>query len=291
MELAYYPGCSLQQSAAIYDQQTRIVCQEMDIQLREIEDWNCCGATSVSKADDLLTIAMAARNIGIAESAGFQEMVIPCSACYLRTLVSQTCLKQDPELKKKINSQLSKKVKDNIKISSILEPLLAKVQSEEFQTKIQTKLKGLNPVCYYGCMLTRFPQDVPTFDNVENPQAMEHILQTIGVLPLDWNFKTACCGASAAVTDPHTAFHLMAKIFQEALEREAECIVSTCPMCQMNLDAYQEKISTMYDIPKQFPVFFLTELLGLALGLDFELLHINKHFTDCKGFLKDKGVL
>lgn len=291
MELAYYPGCSLQQSAAIYDQQTRIVCQEMDIQLREIVDWSCCGATSVSKADELLTIAMAARNIGIAESSGFQEMVIPCSACYLRTLVSQTCLKQDPKLKKKINSQLSKKIKDNIKISSILEPLLTKVRSEEFNAKIHIKLKGLNPVCYYGCMLTRFPQDVPTFDNIENPQSMEKILEALGVLPLDWNYKTACCGASAAVTEPNVAFHLMAKIFQEALARGAECIVTTCPMCQMNLDAYQEKISTMYNIPKQFPVFFLTELLGLALGLDFELLHINKHFIDCKGFLKEKGIL
>jgi heterodisulfide reductase subunit B len=277
MEIAYYPGCSLKQSSNLYDIQTRDVFNRLGIIIKEIDDWSCCGATSAGKIDDFLAIAMPARNIGIAERQGFTEMVIPCSACYSRTLVAQTKLAGDPDLKKRINDGLFRKVKGDLKVSSILE-VLARIPKQTFKQKMTKKFKQMNAVCYYGCMLTRFPVDVDIPDDVENPQTMEQILKLIGVHALDWNYKTACCGASAAMNDPDTALMLMHKIIDDALERGAECFVVTCPMCQMNLDVHQDKVCEKYGIKKRLPVYFLTELIGLALGMDIQDLQIDRHF-------------
>jgi heterodisulfide reductase subunit B len=277
MEIAYYPGCSLKQSSNLYDSQTHDVFSRLGITIREIDDWNCCGATSAGKVDDFLAVAMPARNIGIAEQQGFTEMVIPCSACYSRTLVAQKKLEDHPDLKNRINEGLFRKVKGNLKVSSILE-VLSSIPKKTFKEKLKKKFKQLNAVCYYGCMLTRFPEDVPVPDDVENPQAMEQILKIIGVHALDWNYKTACCGASAAMNDPDTAIMLMHKIIADALDRGAECFVVTCPMCQMNLDVHQDKVCEKYGINQRLPVYFLTELIGLALGMSSQRLQIDRHF-------------
>ena len=277
MEIAYYPGCSLKQSSHLYDIQTGEIFSRLGISIQEIDDWNCCGATSAGKIDDFLAVAMPARNIGIAEQKGFTEMVIPCSACYSRTLVAQQKLVDDPALKKRINKGLFRKIKGDLKISSILE-VLARIPKKTFKEKMTKKFKQLNAVCYYGCMLTRFPEDVPVPDDVENPQSMEKILKIIGVHALDWNYKTACCGASAAMNDPDTADMLMYKIIADALERGAECFVVTCPMCQMNLDVHQDKVCEKHGITQRLPVYFLTELIGLTLGLDIDQLQIDRHF-------------
>ncbi len=287
MEIAYYPGCSLQASSALYDSQSRRIFTELGIALREIEDWNCCGATSAGKTDDFLAVAMPARNLGIAEASGFSEMVIPCSACYSRTLVAQKCLNDDPALKEEINTELSKKVQGKIKISSILEVLLTKVESGELAEKVSQKLKGLKPVCYYGCMLTKFPYEVPVPDDVENPQGMETVLKSLGVNALDWSYKTDCCGASAAINDDETAFNLMAKIMKDAVARDANCFVTTCPMCQLNLDAYQNKFCEKHGIQERLPVYFITELVGLAMGISPEELQVDRHFIDGCGLLKE----
>jgi heterodisulfide reductase subunit B len=291
MEIAYYPGCSLKASAGLYDMQSCRIFNEIGIQLIEIEDWNCCGATSAGKVDDFLAIAMPARNIGIAEKAGFTEMVIPCAACHSRTLVAQHQLKDNPELMAEINTELSSPVAGNIKVSTILEVLLTTVQSGELKRRATKKLKGIKPVCYYGCLQTRFPTHVPVPDDVENPQGMETVLKTIGIKALDWNYKTDCCGASASVNDDETALNLMAKIMSDAVSRGANCFVVTCPMCQMNMDAYQNKFCDKHHIDQRLPVFFITELLGLAMGIDLEELQINRHFIDCTKLLKELDLV
>ncbi len=287
MEIAYYPGCSLQSSSAFYDVQSRRIFKELEINLREIEDWNCCGATSAGKIDDFLAVAMPARNLGIAEASGCSEMVIPCSACYSKTLVAQKHLEDDPDLKEEINTELSKKVQGTIKVSSILEVLLAKVESGELPEKADKKLEGLKPACYYGCMLNRFPCEVPVPDDVENPQGMEIILKSLGANSLDWSYKTDCCGASAAINDDETALNLMAKIMNDAVERGANCFVTTCPLCQLNLDAYQDKFCEIHGIQERLPVFFITELVGLAMGISPEELQVDRRFVDGNSLLKE----
>jgi len=287
MEIAYYPGCSLHASSELYDIQCRKVLNQLGIELKEIEDWNCCGATSAGKTDDFLSVALPARNLGIADASGLSEMLIPCSSCYNRTLVAQKILYEDPELKIKINTELSKKVEGKIRISSILDILVSKANSGGIAEKSIKKLEGLRPACYYGCLLTRFPGDIPISDNIENPQGMETVCKVLGAEPLDWSYKTDCCGASAAVNDTDTSLFLMSKIIKDALAREANCFVTTCPMCQMNMDAYQDQVCERYGIREKLPVFFITELLGIAMGFTPREMQMDRHFVDSLGLLKE----
>jgi len=291
MEIAYYPGCSLKQSSALYDVQCRLVFEALGVTLTEIEDWNCCGATSAAKIDDFLAVALSARNLGIAEASGYDQVVIPCSACYSKTMVAQQRLRDDSALKNEINAGIAHEVNDKIKIASILEALLETVYSGSLKNQVQKRFRGLNPVCYYGCMLTRFPYNVSVSDDVENPKGMEAVLKVLGANPLDWNSKTACCGASAAVNDNTTALNLMAKIMQDALSRGADCLVTTCPMCQLNMDAWQEAFCQLHGIRERLPVYFLTELIGLAIGMNIEELQIDRHFTDSTTLVKELGLI
>ena len=288
MQIAYYPGCSLHASSELYDIQCRKVLNQLGIELKEIEDWNCCGATSASKTNDFLSVALPARNLGIADASGLSEMFIPCSSCYNRTLVTQKILSEDPELKNKINIELSKKIQGKIKISSILDILVSKVNSGKIGERSIKQLKGLRPACYYGCLLTRFPCDIQISDNIENPQGMETVCKAIGAEPIDWSYKTDCCGASAVLNDTDTSLFLMSKIIKDALAREANCLVTTCPMCQMNMDAYQDQVCERYEIQKRLPVFFITELLGIAMGFTPREMLIDRHFVDSIALL---GVL
>ena len=291
MELAYYPGCSLHASSELYDIQCKRVFKNLGIELKEIEDWNCCGATAASKTDDFLAIALPARNLGIADATGLSEIVIPCSSCYSRTLVSQQRLSCDPQLKDAINAELGHKIEGKIKVSNILEVLKTKVASGEIAEKAKKKLEGLKPACYYGCLLTRFPCDVPVTDDVENPQGMEIVCKALGAEPVDWSYKTDCCGASASVNDAEQSLLLMSRIIKDAVDRGANCFVSTCPLCQFNVDAYQDQVGEKYGIGKRLPVYFITELIGLSMGFDPIEMQIDRHLTDAMGLLKELKLI
>lgn len=287
MEYAYYPGCTLKQSAFPLDRQTGKVLRALGHELTEIRDWNCCGATSASKLDDFLEVAMPARNIGIAESAGFEEMLIPCSACYSKTVVAKARMSRDPQLKQEINSELAHPVRGNIRVSSILDPLFDAARSGDLGQRITRRLSGVVAACYYGCMLTRFPLDVDLRDDTENPGFMEAVLEAAGGTSLDWNEKTFCCGASGAVYDRGTALDLMGRIFSDALARGANCLVTLCPVCQMNMDAYQEAYCSRLGSSGRLPVLFITELVGLALGLGYKELCLDRHFVDTAPLLRE----
>ncbi|MGD1075112.1 MAG: CoB--CoM heterodisulfide reductase iron-sulfur subunit B family protein [Thermodesulfovibrionales bacterium] len=291
MELAYYPGCSLHASSELYDIQNKLVFRELGMELRDIDDWNCCGASSAGKTNDFLAVALPARNLGIVDASGLSDLVIPCSACYSRMLVSQKRLIDDPELKSRINAELAKKVEGRIKILSILEALVPKAHSGEIAEKTKIKLSGLKPACYYGCLLTRFPSDVAVPDDVENPQGMEVVCRALGAEPIEWSYKTDCCGASAVVNDADTSLTLMSKIMKDALARGANCFVATCPMCQMNLDAYQDKAGETFGIKEKLPVYFITELLGVAIGVSPKQMQVDRHFIDAMGLLKELKLI
>ncbi len=291
MELAYYPGCSLHASSQLYDIQCKMVFRSLGIDLREIEDWNCCGATAAAKTDDFLAIALPARNLGIADATGLPEIVIPCSSCYSRTLVSQQRIACDPALKESINTELGSKVEGKIKVSNILEVLGRLVASGEIAAKAVRKLEGLKAACYYGCLLTRFPCDVKVTDDVENPQGMETVLKALGAGSIDWGYKTDCCGASASVNDAEESQLLMSRIMKDAAARGANCFVATCPLCQFNLDAYQDEVGRKYGINERLPVYFITELIGLSMGMDPVAMQVDRHLTEAMGLLKELKLI
>jgi heterodisulfide reductase subunit B2 len=285
MDIAYYPGCSLKASHRLYDDQCTRIFREFGVNLRELDDWNCCGSTSAGKTNDFLAVALPARNLGLAEATGLQELMIPCSACYSRTLVAQVKLDADPNLKREINAELKNPVRGGIKVRTILELMLPWAKSGALKKRVKKPLAGLKPACYYGCMLTRFPHDVPVSDDVENPQGMETILRALGAEPVDWSYKTDCCGAGAAVNDQETAFALMARIMKDAVGRGANCFVTTCPMCQMNLDLSQESYCGQHGICERLPVYFITEMVGVALGISPGELQVDKHFQESVALL------
>ncbi|GLI35689.1 CoB--CoM heterodisulfide reductase iron-sulfur subunit B family protein [Desulforhabdus amnigena] len=291
MDILYYPGCSLRSSSELYDAQTKIVLGKLGVNLQELEDWNCCGATSAAKTDEWLAIALPARNLGLADASGLSSMVIPCSACYSRMLVAQKRLEGNDKLLAEINAELQKKVRNSVQIMSILEVLRPLAESGDLVQKASRKLTGLKAACYYGCLQTRFPLDVPVPDDVENPQGMEIICKALGAETLDWSYKTDCCGASASVNDPDAALKLMSKIMKDALARGANCFVCTCPMCQLNLDAYQNQVVEKYGIDRKLPVYFITELVGVAMGLSPRDLQIDRHFVDSMGLLKELELI
>jgi heterodisulfide reductase subunit B2 len=291
MEIAYYPGCSLHSSSELYDIQCKLVFGKLGLELKELEDWNCCGATGASKTNEFLSIALPARNLGLADATGLSEVLIPCSSCYSRTLVSQKVLASDTALKDAINAELGNKIEGKIKVSSILEVLRPRVLSGELAAKATRKLAGMKPACYYGCLLTRFPLDVDVPDNVENPQGMEIVCKAIGAAPIDWSYKTDCCGASGAYNDAEQSQLLMSRIFKDATARGANCIVATCPICQMNVDAYQDEVGKKYGIQKRLPVYFITELVGIAMGIDPITMQVDRHFTDAMGLLKELNLI
>lgn len=291
MEIAYYPGCSLHASSELYDIQCKLVLGKLGIDLREIDDWNCCGATAASKSDDFLSVALPARNLGIADATGLGEILIPCSSCYSRTLVSQKTLSDDPALKESINGELALKFEGRTKVSSILEVLMPKVISGEIAEKAVRKLEGLKPACYYGCLLTRFPLDLDVPDDVENPQGMEIVLKALGAGAVDWSYKTDCCGASSSVSDPEQSLLLMSRILKDAVDRGANCFVATCPLCQFNLDVYQEEVAGKYGIRGKLPVYFITELIGVSMGISPQAMQVDRHFVDSMGLLRELGLI
>jgi heterodisulfide reductase subunit B len=216
--------------------------------------------------------------------------MIPCSSCYSRTLVAKERLAADPALTAEINAELGAKVTGRIKVSSILEVLLPKVASREIARKVTRPLAGLKPACYYGCLLTRFPSAVPVPDDVENPQGMDVVCRALGAEPVEWGFKTDCCGASATVNDTDQALLLMSRLMKDAAARGANCFVTTCPMCQLNLDAYQDQVRAKHGIRERLPVYLITELVGVALGMSCAELQIDRHLEEAVDLLKGLGL-
>ena len=287
-ELAYYPGCSLHASSELYDVQCKLVLEEMGLKLRELDDWSCCGATSASKTDEFLSIALPARNLGIAEATGLKEMLIPCSSCLSRTLMARKALNDNEALRERVSGVLELDPVGDIKISNIMEVLQRQIDAGAIEGKVTHPLEGIKAACYYGCLLTRFPRDIEVADDVENPQSMEKVLKDVGAETIEWGYKTDCCGASASVNDSGVALGLMEKIMKDALARGANAIVTSCPMCQFNLDAYQSKLELE---GKALPVYFITELIGLALGISPDAMQLDRHLTDTTGLLRELKLL
>ena len=290
-KIAYFPGCSLKGTSALYDIQVRMVLRALGIEAVELKNWNCCGATSVAKEDHIMAVSFAARNLGIAEKTGLDKMVIPCSGCYSRMILGQNVLKNNSGLRSEINESLSAPVTNDIKILNLIELILPFASDGTIKSMVARNLSGLKVACYYGCMQTRFPSSFSSVADPENPHGMENILAAAGATPIDWGYKTDCCGASASVNDTDTSLRLMSHIMKDAVARGADCFVTTCPFCHLNLDAYQDTFCKKYKIKPRLPVYLITELLGVSFGLDIKKLQIDRHFIDAVTPLWEQEII
>ncbi len=283
MKVTYYPGCSLEGTAVDYAASIAGIASLLDVELVELFDWNCCGASSAHSLDHRIALHLPARNLALAEKAG-RDVVAPCALCFNRLKTAEKAL-LGPE-----REELGLSFGGGFKIWDMLDFLTQEVFLEAIAAKVVAPLMNLRTVCYYGCLAAR-PPAVTDKSDYENPQNMERLLKGLGAEPVDWSFKTDCCGAGLAVARPDIIDTLVQSLYERALEAGAECFVVSCQMCQANLDLSQERISRKFGRDYYLPVFYFTELMGLALGLPETRQWLVRHLVDPQPLLKDKGLI
>lgn len=281
MNYLYYPGCSLAGTAREYDISTRVLMTAMDAALTEIEDWVCCGATAAEPVSRLLSLSLPAINLAIAEKTG-QDVMIPCSACYLNMKKVVETIKKDAVIHQKINTVLAEKnlhLKGKVKVRHLLDVLSKDFSPEDFRRKVTHNLDGLTIAPYYGCQCLR---PYSEFDDPERPRSMEPLIEAVGAKVHAWNMAAKCCGASNMNTKMAVAMELVYQILKDA--RGADAIVTVCPMCQINLEGYQKEISMFKKEDVSISVLYLPQLLGLAMGFTEKEIGVNLNLAVSKKF-------
>jgi len=276
MKVGYFPGCSLLGTAREYDESLRRIAARLDVELDEIKDWNCCGSTAAHNLNNLLALALPARILALAEAQSCSELLVPCAACYHRLMVTLHEIKKDAALHKRITATIELPLSGNIKILNILDFLekyfinrVADLSPQPFSRKV---------ACYYGCLLVR-PPDLVKFERHEDPQSMENIVKSIGAQPVNWAYKVECCGAGLSITRTDIVGQLAGKIVDDAERCAAEAIIVACPMCQSNLDMRRSHIDKFLGRKSRLPVLYITQVIGLALGIDKKSLGLHRHIV------------
>lgn len=276
MKIAYYPGCSLHATAKEFDLSTRAVCAALSVELAEIEDWNCCGATAAHALSDALAIGLAGRNLALAAQQNMKDLLAPCAACFGRLKYAAKALGAGRgELPESLDAQAAA----GVKVRNILDVLLNVVGVERIKQQVSKPISGLRPAAYYGCFLVR-PPEIAEFDDPENPTSMEQILEAVGAQPVEWHHRVECCGGSLAVTNTASAVRLVGEILAHAKSAGANCVAVACPMCQTNLDTRQAAAATRLGGELDLPVVYITELVGLAFGIEPAKLGLRRHMVD-----------
>lgn len=279
----YYPGCTLEGTAREYDVSARIACQELAIELVELEGWSCCGASSGHSTDYWLGLALPARNLRLAEEQGFEAIVAPCAMCYARLRHTAHDM-VDPEVRARVNALLDAPLQNRVGIHSMVDLFSAEERLARIREKTARSLSDLRLVAYYGCLLVR-PPEVLEPDDPENPMMLDRIIEAVGATLVDWPLKTECCGGSLVLSRTDIALELTRKLLVDAVGRGANGIVTACPMCHSNLDIRQGQINRRYGTELNLPIFYFTQLVGLATGHGAEELLLDHHFVDPRPLL------
>jgi heterodisulfide reductase subunit B len=279
VKVSYYPGCALHGTALEYDESTRAVSQMLGVQLFELPDWNCCGASSAHATDESLAGKLVSRDLRIAREKGM-DVVIPCAACYSRFKAAE----REDRLHHPPTAG-----EQEIRILNLLEFMSSSILLEKREALKKHPLSGLKVVCYYGCLLVR-PPKVTGEKNYENPEGMDRLMNLLGAEAIPWSYKTDCCGGSLALSRIDIVMRLTQRLFDQALQAGAEAIVVACPLCQSNLDTRQEDISRASEQEYYLPILYFTELVGLALGHRDAGKWFKKHFVNPTKLFLSKGL-
>lgn len=283
MQVTYYPGCALEGSARDYAESIQGVCSAFDIGLAEISDWNCCGATAAHSVDHRGAIELAGRNLNLAAELPHANMLVPCPMCFNRLKTAAKTLQGEHGERYDIN--LDEPLPQIWDLANFFatEKMLAAVA-----TQVDNPLNGLKAVCYYGCMASR-PPEITGAKDFEDPQALDCIVENLGATAIPWPFKTDCCGASQVLSRLDIVSQLVGKLYDMAQRVGARAIVVSCQMCQANLDMYQPKIAADWGREFSLPVFYFTELIGLACNVEGSRDWLARHIADPLPLLRELG--
>ncbi len=283
MKYSYMPGCSLLSTARGYDTSARAVVSELGSELIELDDWNCCGANAIESVSYLLSVALPARNLALAEAAE-RDLVTCCSSCFLNLFKVNHRLNREPALRGKLDEILGAaglRYTGKCRVRHLLDVIANDIGVEAVARKVKRKLSGLKVVPYYGCQTVR---PYGEYDGPYLPTSMDRLIEAVGAEPVPYLWKTRCCGGVLMTTEKAIGMKLVSELLAAA--QGADCIATVCPMCQMNLDAYQGEISGQLGIRVRIPVLFLTQLLGLAFGLPEEVLLLDQNIVPVDNLLR-----
>lgn len=301
-KVAYYPGCALEGSGGPYDRSTRALVKALDLEMENLQDWNCCGAMEVKNVHPMLQTYMSARNLAIAaEKMGIKTVMAPCNGCYhnlkkaeYECATSQDTMRTVQDLAQKSDDPV---YKGDVRTLHLLEWLMEELGPEGIRQRINKSLNGMKIANYYGCMYTRprqiFPEKDkgPGSESTHRPHFMDDLLAAAGAVNVDFPLKTACCGGAHTLSDSDTSTQLVLNLLQAAEESGAEVIATECPTCHSGLEMHQIRAETQFGIKTKVKILYFTQLLGLALGLSARKLAIHENVSDSLDFLHEKGVI
>ena len=295
MKYRYYPGCSLEKSSKPYDDSTKAIAEPLGLTLEEIEDWNCCGATEYFSLNKTAAFALVARNLALASSQdGFENLVAPCSACFLNLRKTDHYMGKYPIIGESTNEALAagglSYNPGSIKVRHLIDVVVNDVGLENMREKVSNPLTGLRVAPYYGCLIVRPEFDDEPFDDPEYPMSLDHLMNAVGATVVDFPMKAHCCGGHMTQISSETAFELIRRLLHNASEYDADVIATICPMCQLNLDAYQSQVNRQFGTDYNLPILYFTQLVGLALGIHPKELGIGKEIISASKALTKIGT-
>jgi heterodisulfide reductase subunit B len=274
MSYWYYPGCSLKSNGKPYEESLLAVLRALDTPVWELDDWNCCGATSYMSVDEVQAFSLAARNLGLAEQASRQapekgppQLIAPCSACFLVLTKTQRYVEQHENLARRVQAGLRAvglEYRGEVQVRHPLDIFINDIGIPRIADLGKKRLNGMKVACYYGCQVVR---PFATFDSAHNPTSMDRLMEALGAQSIQWPLKTRCCGGTLTGTIRDVGLRLSQVLLQEAVRRGVDAILTVCPLCQFNLECYQQEIGRTFGEPIQVPVLFLTQLMGRAFGI------------------------
>ena len=282
MRYAYFPGCSAHSTGISYTKSYDYVALAAGVELAEIPDWNCCGASAAHAESELLGDALPARSLALAEEAfGNAPVLAPCAGCYQHLKTATAHAQESEEVRTQVESIIGRPWAASAYVANGLEPFLGQEAQERIGSRVCRPLDGLKVACYYGCALLR-PTEVCAFDDDEQPHTMEQLVSLSGAAPIEWHFKNECCGASHQVTVPSLGRTMVRRIFENAHANGADAIACACPLCMLNLDMREAEVNTARakeGLPAlDIPVYYFTELLAASMGAPQAKSGIGRHF-------------
>lgn len=285
MKVTYYPGCSLEGTARDYADSIGELCMLLGIELEEVPDWNCCGATAAHSINHQASVELAGRNLREAAKLGSRDLLVPCPLCFNRLKTAAKTLHGEDRRHYRIELDSAMP-----RIWDLANFMASDAILSQITAKVETPLNDLKVVCYYGCMASRPPKMTDAID-CENPQSMDRLMKALGATVLAWPYKTDCCGASLALSRPDMVHQLVGKLYDMALRVGAQAVVVSCQMCHANLDLYQDKIEATWGRKFGLPILYFSELVGLACRLPGVKANLARHFVDPMPLLRDLGLL
>jgi heterodisulfide reductase subunit B len=285
MKYAYYPGCSLEKNAAAYDQSFKAVIDVLSQELVELADWNCCGATEYFSLNPLPAYALVARNLALTPE-DLTDLVVPCSACYVNLYKTDHNMGLYPQLNGDVNEALAEArisyEPGRVRVRHALDILVNDVGYETIAAHVKQPLKGLRLAPYYGCLVVRPDHG---FDNPEYPMALDRLLEALGATVVDFPLKASCCGGHMPQISPEAAYGLIHDIVATAVARDADALVTLCPMCHLNIDMYQSHANRHIGTSYTMPILYFTQMMGLAFGLSAEEMGFGQELVSAQRVL------